>query len=69
MEPVTIQWEPMRVKTTMSSIGNVEAMRARVPGGWLVMVAYSHAGVTGMLPNPGVTFVPDEGHRWGAETV
>ncbi len=50
------------------SIGNVEAMRAQVPGGWLVWVSYSHAGVSGMLANPSVVYVPGGSHGWICES-
>ena len=50
------------------SIGNVEAMRAQVLGGWLVWVSYSHAGVSGMLANPSVVYVPGGSHGWICES-
>jgi len=40
-----------------------KAERAKVPGGWLVVVQASSSGGTG------ITFYPDPDHRWDGGTL
>ena len=39
--------------------------RAKVPGGWLVMVVYSGGAGAGT----GVTFYPDPNHKWDGRSL
>jgi hypothetical protein len=43
----------------------LNVFRARVPGGWLVMVAWA-AAASG---SASVTFVPDPSHRWDGSSL
>ncbi|HYY95648.1 MAG TPA: hypothetical protein VE713_14190 [Pyrinomonadaceae bacterium] len=49
-----------------------EIYRAKVPGGWLVAMKYTHSEVQGNAVNDwawgygygGLTFIPDPNHEW-----
>ena len=43
----------------------LNASRAKVPGGWLVMVAWS----TGFSGSASVTFLPDPSHAWDGSSL
>jgi len=55
---VALIWEKLQIKGLpwMSKI-----MRAKIPGGWLVL---SENGFSG-----GITFVPDPNHEWNGESL
>ncbi len=48
-----MKWTPLK--------GNVACLRAKVPGGWLVMVGYGQGA--------GLTFYPDPQHLWDGTTL
>ncbi len=53
---VTLYWEPVGC---FASIEAPLIRRAKVPGGWLVMI----------MESPVVTFYPDPEHEWGEEPL
>jgi hypothetical protein len=53
-EPVTFTWEKL-------AAGREVAMRAKLPGGWLI--------ATGEGPARSVVFYPDAGHKWDGTTL
>ena len=66
--PAVLQWEQVKSQT-MIQVGTKsfhpgEVFRAAVPGGWLVVNAYSWEVARDRNPINGMVFVPDPEHQW-----
>jgi hypothetical protein len=54
-----------KVEASYGMGAQLNAFRARVPGGWLVMVAWA-AAASG---SASVTFLPDPSHSWDGSSL
>lgn len=55
---MTLNWE--KIKNSHYNYTD-DSYRAKVPGGWLIMVRGSTA--------PGLTFLPDPNHQWDGNSL
>jgi len=70
MPKLTFQLLDMEVldwQDEMEEVLDVSLYRAKVPGGWLMMLA----DATGSLPEEGagLVFLPDPGHTWDGNSL
>jgi len=52
------------VKAELSG-SSLNVRRAKIPGGWLVMVITA----PGIVGSPSITFVPDTDHKWDGSSL
>jgi len=66
--PAPLHWEQVASETMIQVGGKSfhpgELFRAAVPGGWLVINAYSFEVARDRNPINGLVFVPDPDHLW-----